>query len=275
VLIIVFSHTIQVPHKDTEKEIGMFGTLVITLPSDFEGGELIVSHLNTSKTFKPVNTEYRSYYTAFYADCTHEIRPISRGYRLVLVYNLVMMGSDEPPQPPTDISEEVNAVLTDWKRQSDWPSKVRTHNLMILYDLTTLQKVGFILEHSYTQRGLSFGLLKNKDRSMVEILLKTLNEEDYELCLGSVALHRSGMNNYNDYNGDNFKFEDDGGGYTISNLINKHGQNVTFNRKRIDSYGKQSNSRYKHLLRLIIRRFPAKTLGWTQARCRRCGTYWQ
>jgi len=115
-----------VPHKDTEKEKGMFGTLVITLPSDFEGGELIISHNNTSKTFIPANPEYGSYYTAFYADCTHEIRPISRGYRLALVYNLVMVDSDQHPQPPADLSEEVNTILTDWKSQSGWPSKVRT-----------------------------------------------------------------------------------------------------------------------------------------------------
>lgn len=30
------------PHKDTEKEKGMFGTLVVTLPSRFTGGELLI-----------------------------------------------------------------------------------------------------------------------------------------------------------------------------------------------------------------------------------------
>src|SRR5665647_403883 len=30
------------PHKDSEKEKGMFATLVISLPSDYEGGEFVI-----------------------------------------------------------------------------------------------------------------------------------------------------------------------------------------------------------------------------------------
>eukprot|EP00029_Vermamoeba_vermiformis_P004973 TRINITY_DN1599_c0_g3_i3.p1 TRINITY_DN1599_c0_g3~~TRINITY_DN1599_c0_g3_i3.p1 ORF type:complete len:202 (-),score=5.82 TRINITY_DN1599_c0_g3_i3:1051-1656(-) len=44
-----------VPHKDTEKEKGMFASLVITLPSHFKGGELVVSHQGLEKTFRPEN----------------------------------------------------------------------------------------------------------------------------------------------------------------------------------------------------------------------------
>jgi hypothetical protein len=39
------------PHKDTEKEEGMFGTLVIQLPSYFTGGDLSVWHNGEVKTF--------------------------------------------------------------------------------------------------------------------------------------------------------------------------------------------------------------------------------
>ena len=31
-------------HRDTEKCDGMFGTLIIQLPSNYEGGQLIVHH---------------------------------------------------------------------------------------------------------------------------------------------------------------------------------------------------------------------------------------
>ncbi|KAI9659849.1 MAG: hypothetical protein M1821_001200 [Bathelium mastoideum] len=40
------------PHRDTEKIPGMFGTLVVCLPSKHEGGELCLSHDNKNKTFK-------------------------------------------------------------------------------------------------------------------------------------------------------------------------------------------------------------------------------
>jgi len=39
------------PHRDSEKEHGMFGTMVIVLPSHFEGGELIVKHKGEVETF--------------------------------------------------------------------------------------------------------------------------------------------------------------------------------------------------------------------------------
>ena len=32
-------------HRDTEREPGMFGSLIVSLPSRHEGGRLIVQHL--------------------------------------------------------------------------------------------------------------------------------------------------------------------------------------------------------------------------------------
>lgn len=39
------------PHTDTEKIPGMFGTLIIAMPSRHEGGELIVRHAGKKKPF--------------------------------------------------------------------------------------------------------------------------------------------------------------------------------------------------------------------------------
>jgi hypothetical protein len=40
----------------TEKIPGMFGTLVICLPSPHQGGNLVAKHCGTSKTFKTDNS---------------------------------------------------------------------------------------------------------------------------------------------------------------------------------------------------------------------------
>lgn len=40
-----------VEHRDTEKRAGMFATLVIVLPCDYEGGELMVRHQGQEKCF--------------------------------------------------------------------------------------------------------------------------------------------------------------------------------------------------------------------------------
>ena len=59
------------PHRDTEKAAGMFGTLVIQLPSDFEGGQLNVCHQGKQTTFDFSGIEgmVSFHYAAFYADC--------------------------------------------------------------------------------------------------------------------------------------------------------------------------------------------------------------
>ena len=44
-------------HRDTEKSPGMFGTLVIVLPSEHAGGELVVSHGEKEVTVSLANNE--------------------------------------------------------------------------------------------------------------------------------------------------------------------------------------------------------------------------
>ena len=79
-------------HRDTEKEKGMFGTLVIQLPSIYTGGELVFSEKKSRKIFDfatPLAKDSNKiFYAAHYADVEHEILEVKSGYRLALVYNL-------------------------------------------------------------------------------------------------------------------------------------------------------------------------------------------
>ena len=89
-------------HRDTEKAPGMFATLVVALPSSFAGGELVVRHKG-----REVRLDLRcddpaeAAFAAFYADCVHEVLPVTQGCRLTLVYNLVRGGRGRPPSRPT------------------------------------------------------------------------------------------------------------------------------------------------------------------------------
>jgi hypothetical protein len=56
------------PHRDSEKVDGMFGTLVIVLPSQFAGGKLIVNHKGEVKTFDQSSlSSFKTQYAAFYS----------------------------------------------------------------------------------------------------------------------------------------------------------------------------------------------------------------
>lgn len=63
---------------------GMFGTLVINLPSDHKGGVLVVRHNGKQCVYGPSllgAPDAGVSYVAFYADCEHEVKPVTHGYR--------------------------------------------------------------------------------------------------------------------------------------------------------------------------------------------------
>ena len=80
----------------------MFATLVICLPSKHEGGQLIVSHAGRSLVvdFSGKTSNYELQYAAFYADCEHEVRPVTDGYRICLIYNLITGRRSKQPAAP-------------------------------------------------------------------------------------------------------------------------------------------------------------------------------
>lgn len=77
-------------HRDTEKEKNMFATLIICLPCEYTGGQLVV--YSNDGNFKRVidfeNTKYSINYAAHYADLEHELLEVKSGYRLVLTYSI-------------------------------------------------------------------------------------------------------------------------------------------------------------------------------------------
>lgn len=166
------------PHRDGEKLDGMVATLVITLPSPHEGGELVVSHGGTTETIQAqvaAQGEDLSF-AAFYADCQHEVKPLKQGYRVCLVYNLTLgTGKSMPgPRKPTGSVKQASGegafsqVLADWATQCE-----------------PTAKLAFGLEHCYSAEGLSFGLLKGPDRRTAKLLLDAAERAD---CVAHLAL---------------------------------------------------------------------------------------
>jgi hypothetical protein len=143
------------PHCDTEKEPGMFATLVVQLPvaGGHAGGELRVEHAGERFELDTAAlSDDRFAYAAFFADCQHELRPITGGGRLVLLYNLVRQ-SGGPPLAPADRGP---AALSLAAAASMWPQ-----GRLVL---------ALPLAHKYTRGNASLASLKGRDAALAEVL---------------------------------------------------------------------------------------------------------
>src|SRR5271154_1552630 len=90
----------------------MIGTLVVTLPAPFTGGALVVEHDGQRATYR--GSKAALSFVAFYADCRHEVQPVSAGHRIVLTYTLLLRRNDsEPAAPdlPAEAAEELPRLL--------------------------------------------------------------------------------------------------------------------------------------------------------------------
>ena len=162
------------PHRDTEKADGMFGTMVVQLPSDYDGGVLRVCHHGEEMTFD-FSGFMGFHYAAFYADCQHELCEVTRGYRMCLVYNLVYSGSGARPVPVDNRQavDELVAMIREWEQ-----------------DDNGLPVMAYMLNHQYCKASLSFKLLKNADRAIAEVLVEANKQKSFSLYLGNVTLHQ-------------------------------------------------------------------------------------
>ncbi|KZT33494.1 hypothetical protein SISSUDRAFT_992957, partial [Sistotremastrum suecicum HHB10207 ss-3] len=168
------------PHQDTEKAKGMFGTVIIVLPSAFEGGQLHMSHSGQTKIFDIAeDSEFCTSVMAWYSDVRHEVKPITSGYRLALSYNLITpTGSPRPGlSDHSQIVAEVRHVLMSWRQN---------------FAQSTPDKLAYILDHKYSSFGIGSGVLKGADAQKVEILRSLAKECRFKIYLASAELHVSG-----------------------------------------------------------------------------------
>ena len=148
------------PHKDSEKEKGMFGTMIVTLPSKYKGGELVVNFEEESTVITFENTDNRINVAAFYADCEHELKPITSGNRVCLIYNLVFENENE------NVSLE---SFTDFINEM----KICFEKMDVTNSYTPII---ITLDHQYTPENFVVENLKLNDCYKVKILHEAAKE---------------------------------------------------------------------------------------------------
>ncbi|MCC5849989.1 MAG: 2OG-Fe(II) oxygenase [Verrucomicrobia bacterium] len=177
-------------HRDTEKAGGMFGTLVITLPSAHTGGNLRIRHADQEVCLDLCPLESAEIrFAAFFADCEHEVEPIKDGNRICLVYNLLRKKGEMPSAPADDRM----AVRAATKALRDWAAVNRDAEEIS-------RKIVYLLEHKYTESALSFQALKGEDAALARVLRVAAEQADFDLHLAMVHIEDFGyFEEYYDY----------------------------------------------------------------------------
>jgi hypothetical protein len=162
-------------HRDTEKVPGMFGTLVISLPSPHEGGEVHLSHSGKDIIFETSKTSaFNLCALSWYSDVKHEIKPITAGYRLVLTYNLLTCENSSYPLPSAQFIEKERKDLTECVQH--WLNS-HPENDLFIHPLT----------HQYTELSLRMSSLKGDDLLTVRYLHQVCSANEVHVFLASMT----------------------------------------------------------------------------------------
>lgn len=190
------------PHRDSEKTTGMFATLVVCLPSRHEGGTLIVKHDGQTKKidFGGKDAEFHTQYAAFYADCQHEITPVTAGYRICLVYNLAIAGKNKKqPSAPRNASAVEGAA--------------RLLKTLFADPSGEPDRIVIPFKHQYTEAGFDPKQLKGSDRARADVLVRAAESLDYQCYLALLTHHESGEPDYSTMDYDRYSYRRRGWSY--------------------------------------------------------------
>ncbi|KAK4695493.1 hypothetical protein P7C71_g2269, partial [Lecanoromycetidae sp. Uapishka_2] len=164
----------------------MFATLVIALPSEHTGGDVVVQLRDEKQTLKTQGLcDFGYSYLAWYADVNHSVLKIESGHRLVLTYNLIHQASKSSRMASMldDHKQNLDKVLALWNKQD---REVESH-----YDYV-YEKMVYILEHEYSEANICLEHLKGKDQLRARYLSEACQDQGFCLFFAHFEYSQSG-----------------------------------------------------------------------------------
>ncbi|KAJ4266459.1 hypothetical protein NW762_004443 [Fusarium torreyae] len=216
------------PHKDSEKEQGMVGTLVVCLLSQHEGANIHLSfgsQRNSCATAPTSKFDLAS--ISWFSDVTLEVKELISGYRLVLTYKLFVLGEESVSASTVwGQTENLKAMLIKWQTESP-----------------VTEKLMYPLDHQYTESSLCLGNMKGRDRAVGHSLNKVCSEAGFYLLFAHATHVHHVEEGYGYYNA----AADIDKHYTMLNAVydpngNKVASDVSISIKEILGYSTSGES---------------------------------
>ena len=196
-------------HRDTEKVPGMVATLSLSLPAAGAGGEIVVRHGDDETTYDMTTDEPSELaFAAFYADCPHEVLPVTEGHRVSLVFNLFLGSAGRGPGAPdySNLLAPVAECLAEWRAESvEQDSEEQDSEETGDKDAN---KIVWLLEHEYSEDGLSFATLKNTDAAVAGVLQEAAARAGCEFLAAVLRIHEYGTPDFHMDYWDNVEEDD-------------------------------------------------------------------
>jgi 2OG-Fe(II) oxygenase superfamily len=221
-------------HVDTLHAENHVATLIVCLPSEHKGGELRIEHLGSTRT---VNFSGRKRdddlleFAAFFTDCTHEVLPVTEGWRVVVQYDVYEKADERASSGDED--EEANSSASEQDKQAEnaeqeyaskWGGILMNRGVLhrfpkepLLHDPkcsslveavkaylpeSSDRALGFFLRHRYSLPSLEMQCFKGLDRHLFDALVNA----GFDVSVCGVVVHLLDIDDYY------------GGGYTALSL---------------------------------------------------------
>ncbi|KLO14584.1 hypothetical protein SCHPADRAFT_303662 [Schizopora paradoxa] len=171
-------------HQDTEKTTGMFATLVVVLPSKFDGGVVQLTHTGQTSVIDIASSSLlETHVLSWYTDVFHAVLPIESGYRLALSYNVKQRLAGPKPRllDQNEMSVGLNRVMKSWRQAADGVLPIQVPD-----------KIIYTLEHEYSERDLRSTKLKGADEKLLNELIPIASELRFGLYIAHFELHQRG-----------------------------------------------------------------------------------
>ncbi|KAH9936707.1 hypothetical protein B0H21DRAFT_894199 [Amylocystis lapponica] len=163
------------PFIDTDWTGSTFATILVALPSKFDGGAARFSYGGESTVHDcSPSSLIETSVMAWYTKVAHEFKPITRGCRLALAFRLVCMFASLAPTLPdkTAVIERLEHLFELWAQDKNGDSP---------------EKVVYLLEHEYPEADLCRNTLAGLDARLLGMLQDPAKHHGVHLGLANVT----------------------------------------------------------------------------------------
>lgn len=162
---------------------GAFATMLIILPSTFEGGEISSSYAHRSMVLDvSQDSIHNTSVIAWYTDTVMDVTEFTFGSPLVLSYSLIYPSPAPTPPPGRSKCYGGQALLAECLR--GWREGKMTRG-----PVPTTQLVAYTLSNCYSKADIGKGseAMRGIDADIVRHVARAAGSMGYVVCLGSVT----------------------------------------------------------------------------------------